>query len=362
MSLIPRSWTYFAPHKLCRILWLAALVVAAVHGSRAQAGPPHYSIEDRGLSLVRTLVNTPGLNSHGDLAIWDPQAAGAMKGVVYHGQDKTGFTGDKDFSLVYPADINDQEMVAGSLQMPQDLRFTRAFRWSHGTLEVLDSLGGSYSAGNAINNAGHVAGSAQLRGAAKHAVLWRTKEPLDLGLLPGGDYSNARDINDQDEVVGDANVIANGRPNAFAWYGGQMHRLPELSRSTFCSAQALNHQGEIIGSCDLPNGSAHGVIWRGGHAEDLGTLGDDDAPSTALDINRRTQVVGSSEIEDGMLRAFLWQHGRMYDLNTAIAPRSGWVLLAASRINDAGEIAGRGFYKGAIHAFLLRPVPAPGKK
>lgn len=358
MSLITR-----ALEELYRLGWLVASVAVAIHAARAQAGPPpHYSIEDRGPSLVRTLINTPGLNSHGDLAIWDPQAAGAMKGVIYHGHDRIAFSGDRNFSLVYPADINDQMTVAGSLQMPQDLRFTRAFRWSHGSLEVLDSLGGSYSTGNSINNAGTVAGSAQMLGDAKHAVLWRTSKPQDLGLLPGGDYSNARDINDHDEVVGDANVSTNGKPRAFAWYDGQMHPLPELSGSTFCSAQALNNKGEIVGSCDLPNGSAHGVIWRGGHVEDLGTLGDDDAPSTALDINDSAQVVGSSEVEDGKLRAFLWQQGKMYDLNTAVAPHSGWLLLAASRINDAGEIAGRGFYKGAIHAFLLRPGPEPGKK
>jgi probable HAF family extracellular repeat protein len=141
-----------------------------------------------------------------------------------------------------------------------------------------------------------------------------------------------------------------------------MRQLPKLAGGTFCSAQALNNHGDIVGSCDLPNGTAHGVIWSGGHVQDLGTLGDDDSTSTALDINLHGQVVGSSEVTEGKLRAFLWEKGQILDLNRTIPSDSGWLLLAASRINDKGEIAGRGYFKGAIHAFILRPGPLPEGK
>ena len=282
-----------------------------------------------------------------------------MSGVVFHGAETIEFSGDKDYSLVYPADVNDNLVVAGSVQKPQDLRFTQAFRWAHGQLEILNTLGGPYSAGNAISSAGDVAGNAQVPGGMRHAALWQKKQPQDLGLLPGGDYSNAHDINDKSEIVGDGNIAPNGKPKAFAWFAGHMRRLPDIAKDAFCSAQALNNGGAIVGSCELPNGSAHGVIWRADKVEDLGTLGDEDAPSTALDINAHEQVVGSSEVVDGKLRAFLWQKGTMYDLNTAVTAGSGWLLLVASRINDRGEIAGRGFYKGSIHAFILQPNP-PG--
>ena len=52
----------------------------------------------------------------------------------------------------------------------------------------------------------------------------------------------------------------------------------------------------------------------------------------------------------------------MIDLNKAITPHSGWILLVASRINDRGEILGRGFYHGYIHVFLLEPNQAPAAK
>jgi probable HAF family extracellular repeat protein len=111
----------------------------------------------------------------------------------------------------------------------------------------------------------------------------------------------------------------------------------------------------------LPNGAAHGVIWRNGSILDLGTLGDEDAPSTALDINDQAQVVGTSEAGEGKLRAFLWQEGKMVNLNKLIAPNSGWLLLVASRINNRGEILGRGYFHGYIHAFVLEPDDLGGK-
>jgi probable HAF family extracellular repeat protein len=141
-----------------------------------------------------------------------------------------------------------------------------------------------------------------------------------------------------------------------------MQPLPKLPGGAICSAQAVNNSGVIIGSCDLPNGTAHGVIWRNGSIRDLGTLGDEDAPSTALDINDHGQVIGTSEAAEGKLRAFLWENGKMINLNQLIAPHSGWLLLVASRINDRGEILGRGYFHGYIHAFLLEPGEPRGTK
>jgi probable HAF family extracellular repeat protein len=340
---------------------LAALACLACPLALAQDGGRYYTIVDRGPSLVRTLTDTPGLNNLGDIAIWHSVSANLMPGVVFHDQKAIEITGEKDFSLVYPADINDQLVVVGSLQAPQDLRFTHAFKWSDNKLEILRSLGGRYAAATSVNARGDAAGSAQTSSGARHAVRWRGTRPHDLGLLAQGDYSSARDINDQGDVVGEANLVRNGKPQAFLWHGGKMEQLPNLPGGSFCSAQALNNRGAIVGSCDRPDGSAHGVIWSNGFVEDLGTLGGEDAPSTALDINERGEVVGTSEAAEGKLAAFLWQRGKMVDLNKAIPASSGWLLLVASRINDKGEILGRGYLGGAIHAFLLEPEQASGK-
>jgi hypothetical protein len=50
----------------------------------------------------------------------------------------------------------------------------------------------------------------------------------------------------------------------------------------------------------------------------------------------------------------------MVDLNTLIAPLSGWELLDASAINDAGQITGQGLIGGEYHAYLLTPIPILG--
>jgi hypothetical protein len=52
----------------------------------------------------------------------------------------------------------------------------------------------------------------------------------------------------------------------------------------------------------------------------------------------------------------------MVDLNTKIDPATGWVVLGASGINDAGQIAawGTNNLTGARHALRLTPVGSTG--
>jgi probable HAF family extracellular repeat protein len=327
-----------------------------VANASAQQAAPRYTVVDLGLSLVRTLIDTPGLNNLGDVAIWRPVSPSQMTGVILHGHETIGMEGPNGFPLIYPADLNDQMVVAGTVQAQQDLRFTHAFRWKDHKLEMLESLGGPYSTGLAINSAGAIAGSAQAGNGARHAAVWQANQPLDLGLMSKGNYSSARDINDLGDVVGEANIVSNGKPQAFLWHSGKMQRLPMLPGGSTCSAQALNNSGVVIGSCDLASGLGHGVIWRNGQVKDLGIIGEpDEATTIALDINAREQVVGVAQPEDGKLKAFLWEKGKLINLNDVIDPHSGWRLLAASRINDKGEILGRGYIKGSIHAFLLEP-------
>lgn len=56
-------------------------------------------------------------------------------------------------------------------------------------------------------------------------------------------------------------------------------------------------------------------------------------------------------------RAFLDRNGAWIDLNTLIPANSGWVLVNASAINNAGQIVGTGRVNGGSQSqgFLLTP-------
>jgi probable HAF family extracellular repeat protein len=330
------------------------------HASGVNVPPSRYKIVDLVPSLVRTIVDTPGLNDRGDVALWRSDNGRETRSVVLRAGQATEIQGVPGFSLVYPADIDNNATVVGLLQAAQDIRFTRAFRWHEGELDILPPLDGPITSAAAINGQGNIAGAAQVAGGGLHAVLWQSTVARDLGTLANGDYSKARDINNKNIVVGEANIVANGKPHAFFWQDGHMRQLPDIPGGSFCSAQAIDDNGDVTGSCDLPSGISRGVLWQNGKVTDLGALGDeDDSVSTALDINSHTQIVGSSEVADGERRAFLWERGAMYDLNHLIPAGSGWLLLVASRINEAGCIVGRGYYQGAIHFFLLVPQTPP---
>ena len=57
------------------------------------------------------------------------------------------------------------------------------------------------------------------------------------------------------------------------------------------------------------------------------------------------------------VRAILWQSTNAYDLNAYIPTNSGWVLDAATGINDKGHIIGQGTRTNELgyRSFLLTP-------
>jgi hypothetical protein len=78
-----------------------------------------------------------------------------------------------------------------------------------------------------------------------------------------------------------------------------------------------------------------------------------------FDLNELNQVVGTSidpDFDDQ--RAVLWHSGTLYDLNALIPADSGWTLLVANAINDAGWIVDYGRRAGVPgrRAFLLKPA------
>jgi probable HAF family extracellular repeat protein len=170
----------------------------------------------------------------------------------------------------------------------------------------------------------------------------------DIGTLDGSS-SRARAINNNAEIVGDANVNPSNAlshvikipvNHAFLWKHGHMIDLDQSRTTDFSVALGVNDKGVCIGSASSPNmktlgvGKAFACLWRGHDRQILGTFGGDIA--FAQSINDKDMVCGFAKVagtEDD--HAFVWQQGRMIDLT----PGSGKSGIANS-LNNHDQIVG----------------------
>jgi probable HAF family extracellular repeat protein len=260
---------------------------------------------------------------------------------------------------------------------------TRATMWNHGRLrpENLDNLGGGeYSSASSINDAGEIAGAANIANSivpfvwtptsglqripllpgdncgqalginkyghvtgyssgpnGRKAFLWmQSASARNLGVLPGGNYSSACDINDRDEVSGTSASAAGDR--AVLWTTtGNVRDLGTLPGGTSSEASAINNNGDVVGYSKGPRGMRAFLWTKATGMQDLGVLPGGDS-SRALGINDMQAVVGSSTSALGD-RSFIWRkEAGMRDLNSAASVTSGVVFVEADAINDTGQI------------------------
>ncbi|QPK63378.1 HYR domain-containing protein [Methylomonas sp. LL1] len=208
------------------------------------------------------------------------------------------------------------------------------------SISDLGTLGGTYSSGIALNEAGQVAGYSHLPGnAALHPFLWQEGTlPQDLNTL-GGTHALVSGINNQGQVVGNAQITGDSAGHGFVWSAGAMLRLPTLG-GTRGRATAINDNGVVTGSTSLLNNTVeHGVVWLSSTAKsplDLGTLGG--ANSQGSDINFNGQIVGYAENASRLTHATLWAppyNTPALDLGTL-----GGSYSEASAINGLGQVTG----------------------
>lgn len=281
---------------------------------------------------------------------------------------------------------------------------TRGFVEPGGGLLPMPTFGGADSRGHGINSAGLVAGYAQLASGAPRAVRYApaTDTLTDLGTL-GGDESYAYGINAAGAIVG-YSLDGSGLPIAFMWTeAGGMQPLGTLAGGIASFAYGVNNAGQAVGESFTAAGQVHAFLYSAGAMQDLGTLGGMSSLATAVNdagvvsggarlasgaqhafrysaatgmvdlgtlggatsmgegIAPDGTVLGWSTDALGRTRATLWTPaGDMVDLNTLIDPASGWALLAAHGMNEAGQIVGHGTHNGVVRAFRLTPPSSGG--
>lgn len=267
----------------------------------------------------------------------------------------------------YGAALNNRGVVTGSFQG------THAFRWSVTTgiedLGVFSDPGPGLSFGNALNDAGRIAGMASTGANSRHAFIWtRASGLVDIDTLNSLDAMPVV-VAPTGEVAGNRMAsIASGQYHPFLWTRASGMVDLGTGGGTAAFVEAMTPGLQMAGIINTRDGNQRAMWWtRATGMRSLGTLGGQS--SRGADINAAGQIVGSSLVRSGAWHAFLWSRRLgMIDLNNYLrhAPR-GLVLDYAVAINDDGAIvassnAGLVLLKpdgGHTGGHVLGPIVAP---
>ena len=374
-------------HRFQFSLLLAAITAVCVIGTGHAASPPreYYSIIDLG-TLGGNVSRAYWINNAGQVVGYAMTATGdkrafrtAASRPINPATDDLGTLGG---STSVAKGINDSGQVVGYAYTAAGAQ--HGFRTApnsaiNSATDDLLTLGGPASEAVAINSLGQVAGysDSEYYGGSwdMHAFRTAPNSPInpatdDLKVV-GASWGvhQAFNINDAGQVVGQINS-ASGALHAFRTAPGSPIAPATDDLNVFWSgssiAWGINSVGQVVGRAYTnPNdpGSGPGQAFRTAanspilSATDLlGTLGG--VSSTALSINKAGQVVGFADTVAAGVHAFVWEDAQgMTDLNNLIPSCSGWTLIWATAINEAGQIVGRGYHNGNERAFLLTPAP-----
>src|SRR5438132_5530741 len=257
----------------------------------------------------------------------------------------------------------------------------------------LDTLGGTSSGGNSINDQSWVAGYSRLPdNQSRHAALWRNGSILDLGTLGGPNSSVTWNVKNTEGIIVGISQIAAPDPLGEAWssaafYGppynvgfinlgfvweqGQMRGLPTFAGGNNGFATGANNLDQVVGwaendvhdpACVSPQVlQFRPAMWGLGPPDQINELplipGDTSGAATA--INDNGQIVGISGICDQAVgrhtarHAVLWENGGVTDIGNLGA--NWWNTPTA--INQHGDVVGfdgdPAFVEGDIlHAFM----------
>ena len=239
---------------------------------------------------------------------------------------------------------------------------------------ALPTLGGNNGQASAINNRGQIVGISETTvqdsgcspskpGKIISPVFWERGEVRALPTVAGDPDGFVQGINDQGQAVGSSGTCTNIATHAVLWENDTAFELPNLGQDGN-AAYAVNDHGQAVGYVSTTDGTTIvASLWPNGVHSAVTNLGilPGDGAAFATGINNRSQVVGSTFNSQGWSRGFIWQDNVMTDLNTLISKDSNLSIIAASNINERGQISGMAIVlsgpdAGNIHAFLATPA------
>jgi probable HAF family extracellular repeat protein len=313
-----------------RRLWLSALSLTLVAPLvRSASAVSIYQVTDLG-TLGGTASVARAINDRGQVVGESTINSGENHAFIWENgrmRDLGLFPGDL---FAAASDINNRGQVVGAGAADFS---PHALLWENG--RVID-LGGTFSQAFAINNRGQIVGVT-----SGGAALWQNGVLHNLASLSGGG-SEAFDINDKGVIVG-YSTTATGESHAVMWTDGGIVDLGTLPGDDFSQALAINSQGQIVGtSSNISQGVERAFIWENGAMRELGSL--PTLPfSRAFSINERSQAAGVS-ILAGVTRATLFQKGSA----TQLPGLTGEALTFAYAINNLGQLVGASDFSAVL--------------
>ncbi len=212
----------------------------------------------------------------------------------------------------------------------------------------------------AMNDSGQVAVT-DWHGSTVSAFLYADSTGLQALPTPHGEMAFTHGIAVNGDVLGGF-AIEPGVLRAARWRtgaGGHVAQnlndlLPPNSGWVLERARAANAHS-IAGTGTL-NGQARGFLMdqQSGSIRDLGAVVPAGGAIFTAAINAANVMVGS--LRTDRERAFVATDDRGVEwLEELIAPGTGWTILSASALNDAGQIVGRAQHDGQVHGVLIVP-------
>ena len=255
------------------------------------------------------------------------------------------------------AALNNQGHVAGTAYKGQE---TCAFHYDY-LKNVMEDAGGVNSRGFGINSLNMVVGDAffahpggpKVAISPSHAAVFQNGVVQDLGVLAGQMYSRANGINAMGQVVGYSGPNRDSNNSrAFSWSSQTgMIDIGTLG-GAYAQAYAINDAGLITGTAQTSAaiGTTHAFLYCpqcAGPAQkrDLGVLGGNS--SYGMAINNNNHVAGYSTIKtstpnDGRVHAFLHDGTKMIDLGSLGGYGSQWGsdTSVALGLNNLDQVVG----------------------